>query len=625
MEIDLRRYRRTVAAFLVLILLYLIPLLPSLYGDYLWFVSLGYDGVFTKVILYKLGIFGVVSGVSFGVLYATYRVTVRNIRRVEEYEPSALVPAVLALVSLVLGLLYASSWRTVMEYLNGVDFGKVDPVYSLDVSFYVFELPFFNLVVGYLILVTVLSALVALALYTLTFGFEEYDDVIGDLEGTTVELEPEALVRRVSENGYGQMTVYIGVLLVLFGVNFYLSRYGLVFSTRGAVFGLGRTDFAVFKPLLSFLAVVSVGGGVACVANVSFRDNRVVYTAVGAVLIFAVVGNVAGIVYQSYVVEPDEYNKEKRFIENEIEFTRSAYALGVINETEFSVSRNLTRREIRSNPGTMNNIRLWDYRPLKTTYNQQQSLRTYYTFNDVDTDRYTIDGNETQVMLSAREVDVDQLSSGARSWVNTHLVYTHGFGVAMSPVSEVTSEGLPKYYIKDIPPKSSVDIEIEQPRIYYGESTDNYVISNSETKEFDYPSNDTNVYSSYSGAGGVELSSALREVVYSVKFGAPQILLSGSVNSDSRIQFNRDIKERVRRIAPFLEYDEDPYIAVADGRLKWIIDAYTTTSNYPYSKHTLFRGKRVNYVRNSVKVVIDAYSGEVNFYVSDEGPIIRTY
>ncbi|MFQ5648119.1 MAG: UPF0182 family protein, partial [Candidatus Aenigmatarchaeota archaeon] len=328
---------------------------------------------------------------------------------------------------------------------------------------------------------------------------------------------------------------------------------------------------------------------------------------------------------QALIVGPDEFNMERPYLERNIQATLSAYGLGDVQEEVFPVSYTLSAEDIAANGATVGNIRLWDWRPLKQTYDQLQLFRTYYGFNDVDMDRYELDGMYKQVLVSAREMETGNLPRQAQTWVNRHLVYTHGYGVVMNPVDKVSEEGLPEFYLKDIPPASDY-LELEQLRIYFGESTDDYAIVKTSTDEFDYPSGDENIYTTYGGTGGVPLSDFIKRLVYAVKFGSIELLVSGSLTPESRLLMNRNINGRAPAIAPFLTYDYDPYIVVSDGRLFWIMDAYTTTNMYPYSEPLTAGGFSLNYVRNSVKVVVDAYNGDVSYYVVEPAdPIIQTY
>ncbi len=658
-----RQNAALVAAFVGLVALYVASNFPSLYADYLWFASLGYDSVFVKVILYRSVVFVVFALLAFVFLYTSYRVTVRNIRKSQPYQPSAWFAVGIVLGSVALGAAYSGAWETFLTYLNAEPFGTTDPYFGQPVSFYVFTLPAYNLVIGYLLLLTLLALAVAVGLYAYEFGLEEYEEALGvdELDSTQIEFDPSKFLDRVTTYAYGHLTSLLGVFLVLLSFNFFLSRYSLMFSESGEVTGVGATEAAVTSPALFVLALVAFVGGLACVANFRIRDNRVVYGALAAVLIVGVVGTAGAFLHQGYIVEPDEFNQEEEYLSNEIEFTRSAFALDRVEESTFDVSEELTREQVEDNPGTVENVKLWDRRPLRQTYNEDQQVRTYYEFPEIRTDRYDVptENRTRQVMVSPREIAEHDLPTD--TWVNRHLVYTHGMGLAMSPVSETDGQGLPRFYMENIPPESDVGMEMDpdedQPRIYYGLSMESYNIVNTETPELDYPALEDeaetedvdleeedvedvdddelaeeevvqggNVLYSYTGDGGVPLSSTFRQIAYAVRFGDHQIFFSDSVTTDSQIQMNRPLDQRVETIAPFLEYDDKPYPVAVDGEIKWIYDAYTTADGYPYSARTEFKGEEINYLRNSVKVVVDAYTGETTFYVfEDDDPVINTY
>jgi uncharacterized protein len=328
-------------------------------------------------------------------------------------------------------------------------------------------------------------------------------------------------------------------------------------------------------------------------------------------------------IIQRVEVLPSEFTKERPYLEHNINMTNKAYALDRITEVEYDAQDAITAAEVSANPGTINNIRLWDPQPLLDTYNQIQSIRLYYEYLDIDVDRYMIDGQYRQVMLGARELIPSKLASQAQTWVNIHLQYTHGYGAAMSPVNEVTPEGLPTFFLRDVPPQGSVPIT--RPEIYFGEGTNHYVIVRTEMMEFDYPRGDDNVFVRYAGDSGVEVGSMLRRALFAWQFGDVNIVLSNALTSESKILYHRNIRERVQKVAPFLAYDNDPYVVVADGRLFWIQDAYTITDRYPYST-PVQAGGVYNYMRNSVKVVIDAYEGNMQFFIADASdPLINTY
>ncbi len=595
---------------------------PSLYGDFLWFGALGYESVFLTIFGYRVALFLITFLVSLGVLYGSYRAAIRNVGGEAGMVKKSVYLGSILLLAFLFGIRYMAEWAVVIRFQNANQFGVTDPIYGREVAFYVFSLPIIRLVVGFLFFLTVVGLLVTLAVYAGEFGLTTQETP----GGTEVVFDPLEFLGNVRSKAFGHVMAYVGAGLVLVGIGYIIDRWELLYSTRGTVFGMGATDQTIFQPLLVLLAITAIVGGLVIVANYRIRDPRAFYIPVAILIGFLILGTVAGAAYQGLVVEPDEFNKETDYIENEIEYTNKAFGLDRIEERDFEVQEEISADVIEDNPGTVDNIRLWDSRPLLTTYNELQIFRTYYQFTDVDVDRYEIEGEETQVMLSPREIDFEALPSESQTWVNRHLVYTHGYGLAMSPVGTTTEEGLPELYIRDIPPNSTVDLEVTQPRIYYGEETDTYTIVSSGTRELDYPSGGENVYTKYNGGGGVPIDSTARKLLFAAKFGDPQIFLSDSVTTDSQIQFNRDIQTRVREIAPFLEYDDDPYMVVSNGKLYWIYDAYTTTDKYPYSNRVTFKGDSTNYVRNSVKVVVDAHTGETNFYVVEEDdPLIQTY
>src|SRR5262249_38017678 len=333
-------------------------------------------------------------------------------------------------------------------------------------------------------------------------------------------------------------------------------------------------------------------------------------------------GEIYGAVLQRFVVTPNEQARETPFIQHNIEATRRAFALDNVEVRELSGDAALTREQIAANAATLNNVRLWDRQPLLDTFGQLQEIRTYYDFVSVDIDRYRINGMQRQVMLSARELNSGSLPN--RTWVNERLTFTPGYRLTLGPVNHVTSEGLPELFIRNIPPETSPGWTITEPSIYFGELSNDYVIVRSRTREFHYPKGDENVYAQYGGKGGIPLSSLWRKILFAIRFGAYQILLSNDVTGDSRILMNRSIRDRVRVLAPFLSFDNDPYITIVDGKLFWIYDAYTASDGYPYSTPSTPGG--INYIRNAVKIVIDAYDGTTTMYLADaRDPIAATY
>jgi uncharacterized membrane protein (UPF0182 family) len=415
----------------------------------------------------------------------------------------------------------------------------------------------------------------------------------------------------------------LGVYFAVKAWSYVLDRYLLLYNDNGIVVGAGYTDVNIELPVLWLLICLSAAAAVVMWTNMWLRAYRPVIAAValmfGSAFLF---GELLPGMFQRFFVKPSELQLEAPYIQRNIALTREAYNLRQITVKPFPAEQGLTFQSLQDNRGTIDNIRLWDWQPLMDTYAQLQEIRTYYRFLDVDIDRYQIDGAYRQVMLAARELAPSLLSANAQTWVNLHLLFTHGNGVVMSPVTEKSTEGLPNFYLKDIPPVSSGGPAITEPRIYFGQSTNGYVIVKGSTPEFDYPKGKDNVYANYDGADGIAIGGAAWRSLFSWQFDDVNILLSRYLTSESRIMLHRNIQDRIETLAPFLQLDHDPYVVISDGRLYWIQDAYTTSDWFPYAQPT----GDINYIRNSVKVVIDAYNGTITFYVMDTAdPVIATY
>jgi len=427
-----------------------------------------------------------------------------------------------------------------------------------------------------------------------------------------------------------QLGILAGILMLLLSLGYWFDRYELLFSPLGVVYGAGYTDLHARLLALNVLAIAVAAIGLFLPIAAGRRSWKFMGVLIGVWIVgtFALRGIYPGLV-QRYVVEPNEFQRESPYIRHNILATQHAYGLDNVEVLNVTPKDGVTLQDFENNRETIENIRLWDYGPLLRSYKQLQEIRTYYEFPDIDIDRYYFDGEvPRQVMLAARELDVRQLQNP--TWVNMHLEFTHGYGIVMNPVNEVTPTGLPVFYVQDLPPRLTVPLSIEYPQIYYGEMTDYYVLVKTTVQEFDYPAGDENVRSTYEGSGGVPINSLLRRLAFSVRFGDTQILFTDAITSESRIMYYRNILERARRIAPFLLFDQDPYLTVMGGRLKWVMDAYTLTDRYPYSQPTILStsaGKtRLNYIRNSVKVIADAYDGNVEFYISDpKDPLILVW
>lgn len=616
-----------IAAAALLIIVFIFLALSGFLGELFWFQSTGYQEAFLTIVIARILIFLVFFIIFFAFSFANaYYAAKKSSGGVPGNKGMILGTGVIAaLASGIAALGMSSSWETILKYVNPTPFSITDPVFGLDIGFYVFSLPFYSLLAGFFIGLIVFSILLSVLSHVLQenlIGVGSRGEIFINADENGPDWK--GLIKRILP----QLNFLLFLLFIVIAAKLWLTRYDLLFTRSGAVFGAGYTDIHVTLPVLTILTVVSILTGLGFLVNEKFKSFSVIKYGIGAFVAIAAIGFLASAVVQGIIVEPNEYNLEKPYLENNIEYTLDAYGLEKAEETGFYVNYTLTAKDIEDNRLTVENIRLWDWRPLKSTYEQLQLFRTYYAFNDIDVDRYTIDGMYKEVLISAREMDTTNLPSTAQTWVNTHLVYTHGYGAVMNPVDVVTTEGLPEFYLKDIPPTSDY-IDLEEPRIYFGELTNDYIITNTDTEEFDYPAGDTNIYTTYSGKDGVTLSGIINRLIYGIKFRSIELLVSGSVDDDSRILMHRNIEDRISTIAPFLSYDPDPYIVVADGKLYWIADAYTSSDMYPYAEPvgaSFINEYKTSYIRNSVKTVIDAYSGEVTYYVIDpEDPVISTY
>jgi uncharacterized membrane protein (UPF0182 family) len=595
------------------------PTAARWYTDWLWFGEVGYLRVFWVPLLSRVGVTVATGTALWLLLFLNLRPVLRasQAETVEMRERGGTFRAarsrwaglhgwlgwVLAGVALVAGIGASDRWVVFQQFLHAAPFGTTDPLFGRDVGFYVFRLPVYRFLAdslfGWLVVTTAAAAVGYAAAY-------------GRLVLRGVWLAPPGVRAHLS--------VLLGAVVLVRGLGFWLDTFELLYSARGPAFGASFTDVHAVLPALRVLAVLFGACGLLLVANARLRTVRPAVVTLGLIVLAWAGGLVVypGLV-QALRVRPSELTAETPFITRAIAATRQGFGLEGVREREFPGAL-LDAAAIARNRTTVENVRLWDYRPLLRTLNQVQTLRPYYTFSDVDIDRYMIGGAQRQVMLAARELATGRLPSQARTWVNEHLVYTHGYGLAMTPVNRVSEAGLPEFLIKDIPPDSLPGLEVMRPEIYFGELTDNYAVVNTRVPELDYPRGDENVYTRYRGRGGIRLGYMPR-LALAYRFGDAKLLLSRDIHSDSRLLFARQITTRVRRIAPFLRYDRDPYLVLADGRLVWIIDAYTTTGRYPYAT----RYGDVNYMRNSVKVTVDAYDGAVNYYLVTPGePIAKT-
>ncbi len=597
-----------------LVLFWLVSYGVNMYTDWLWFKSLALESVFLTRFASRIAVF-FGAAIPFVIIFMGNVVLARWLSTRERLyggQHRALDLPIFGwliwIVGLVLGwavgLAAAPRWLDFLRFFNQSAFGVRDPLFGLDVGFFVFSLPLYHFIQGWLITTLIMTLLGVLIIYF----FAQLNNI---REGEVIVLPHVRL--HVSAVG--------AALFAVIAWGHRLAAYELVYSPRGAAFGASYTDVHAELPALQamfWLALIIAG---LLLVNVYLRRLWLPIIGAGVWMGIAllIVSIVPGFV-QNYVVKPNELTLEAPYIRHNIQFTRQAFGLDDVQEHDFGQVEPLTAEALPASRTVLQNVRLWDHRPLLQTYRQIQEIRLYYHFSDLDVDRYWIGDDYRQVMLGARELDQSRLQSV--TWVNQHLQFTHGYGVVMNPVSEFTPEGLPILWIKDLPSEAVVPLEMGRPEIYYGEMTDNYVFVNTGLEEFDYPRGEENVYTFYEGTGGILLNSYVKRLAFALRLGDVNMLLSQYIEADSRLMINRRIQERAREVAPFLEFDRDPYVAIVGGRLLWNHDAYTVSDRYPYSEPM----GGVNYIRNPVKVVTDAYNGTMTFYVTDpEDPLIQAY
>ncbi len=598
-----------------------IPLLATLLTDWYWFSALGYDVVFRTALGSRVGI-GVLGGaVSFLFLWANLRMAQRGIvpeltvvggPGTVKFDLNVVlrrlsIPVALGF-ALLGGLSLSNTWLTLLAYRHGSSFGSLDPAFGRDISYYVFTLPALSVVIGFAVTLIVLALLLIIPVYVLR------RDIMVRARGITIEAS--------AERHLGILIAGVFVLTALTAS--FITLPSLVYSTTGPLVGASYADLALRVPLIKATALVAIlGAGIVLWGSQRHQLPR--WTAI-AVLQYFAVAVVLGLglpaAYQRLSVVPNELSKEMPQLVQHIAATQQAWGLDQVSIRNLSGDAILTQADIEANSGTIENVRLWDREPLLQTVRQLQEIRTYYDFASVDDERYWIDGLYRQVLLSARELSTQSLPQ--RTFINERLAFTHGMGVTVSPVNEVTEEGLPVLFIKDLPPVSDVSLEVTRPGIYYGELSNDYVFVKTNQQEFDFPSGEGSAYTTYEGTGGVSIGPMWRRMLFSLRFGSLKIVLSDDITGDSRVMFHRRIVERVRKALPFLQLDSDPYLVVTEaGELQWILDAYTSTDRYPYAQ-PLRDG--TNYLRNSVKIVLDAYHGTIKAYIADpDDPIIQTY
>ena len=627
---------------IVILLLFLLPLVFSpivgFLTDLLWFRSLGLEDVFLRRYtagFYAFFVFLVVFFVlALPNLYFALRPQVPRLvvetkapRRTGALALTLRLAPLLLVPSFFFGLAGGDEWDSLLRWLNGVPFGTADPVFGRDIGFYFFTLPVLEFVRGWLLAAIVLIAVGVVGLYVVR-------GVIGVATAPLAGADIASSARNalaLARPARAHLSILGGLFLALIAFGYVLDQFDLLFRDETVLTGAGYVSINARLPALQILSVVVAVAAVAAFANAFLRT---LWVLVGAIALWIVASVLVLGIYPSlierFVVTPDQLNKERPYIARNIEATRQAYSLTAVEESAVDIGNDPAEAEIRRQLADTTSVRLWDYRPLLSAYQQLQALRPYYIFNDVDVDRYVVNGNETPVMLSARELQVSALQVAAQTWVNKHLYYTHGFGAVMTPVGAVGTEGRPGFVLQDIPPVGQP--KIDEPRIYYGELTRDYVIVGTTEDEFDYLQEQKDVKTRFSGGGGVGVNGLWDRLLFALRFGDLNLLISTQLSGQPRVLFHRQITDREQLIAPFLSYDPDPYLVIADGKQFWINDAYTTGDSYPYSEKFGTSGRTsklnasdINYIRNSVKVVTNAYDGSITYYVvDDQDPVLRT-
>lgn len=665
-----RKLLMAVAAIVVIGSLFLS--LISYISNFMWFREMGYLDVFFKQLVTQLTV-GIPTFIVVTFLVLLYLTHLRTsyfklIASGEQTDLRSLKKVTIIMSALFGGastvFAVTSLWFEILKFANSTGFNISDPLFNIDISFYIFKLEFLSslneLMIGIILGIVAITIVYYMILMTVRTpdmfkeevqsaptgegatanGEERYsgsanpfgnaaEDIFSKF-GVKINRKPPKPKKQLDDDNFkrlmgiasGKLSGLGFIFFIMLAVDFFLRQFELLHAHTGIVYGAGFTDVTVTLWMLRALCMLSVITAFMFVLNMKKKAYKKIFTLPAIMIFVGVVGYGGASLVQNFIVSPDEINKESKYLEKNIEYTQYAYGLDDVTVKSFPADNTLTSEDIANNMETITNIRINDFEPAEQFYNQTQSIRQYYTFNDVDNDRYWVNGEYTQTFLTAREIDESKISD---TWLNKHLKYTHGYGVAMSRVDKVTSSGQPDVLIGNIPPESNVDeIKIKRPEIYFGELSNEYIVVGTDEKEFDYPNGDSNSYTSYEGNAGIRMNLFSR-LVFSIREGSLKLLVSSNINSDSKIIINRNVVKRVKTIMPYLSYENDPYMVVSEGRLFWILDGYTTSSLYPYSEPYSDQVS-TNYIRNSVKVVIDAYNGTTDFYVVDEkDPIAVTY
>ncbi len=590
-----------------------------------WFKEVGYLPVYlTKIFTVSKLMIPVflLSYIGIWLYYRSLKKSILHLKKVVEVNPkhdatqNKIFVTCNIIVSFVFSLVFASKyWDMILKFINAVSFNVKDPIFNMDVSFFIFKLPLIQSLYSFIITLLVLLVIIKGIVY---FIFKAKDTIhVGRVENPFDDLKE--MGKEFITFGGKQIAIMSSLIALFLSLGFLVNILNLVYSPRGVAYGASYTDIHVTLLFYRILMVACIIAAVVIFISVLKSKVKPILISIIGLVLISLVQVVSGAVVQSSIVSPNEKQLEKPYIQNNINFTRKAFNIEDITTKAFNVKNDLKKDDISNNQETVDNIRINSTGQALEFYNQVQILRYYYNFSDIDVDRYKINDKYSQVFISAREIDSKLLSPD--TWQNTHMIYTHGYGVVMSKVNAVTSEGQPDFVIKDMPIANSTDIKLTNPRIYFGEQTDLYALVNTNVSEFDYPQGEVNKVTNYDGKAGIKMN-LINKILFGINNGELNFLLSRDIKSTSKILINRNIVARAKMIAPFLAYDKDPYVVVSEGKIYYILDAYTISTQYPYSQPQ----NGINYIRNSVKVVIDAYDGSTNYYMADStDPIVQTY
>lgn len=610
--------KRRIISFVAIIILLAILFLyksTSFIIDFQWFSELSY----TSVLLKKFFTIGKLFTFSFIIIFMSiwlyYLSLKKNINWKKYNKRKSLMIIFNYIVSALFAYFFASKyWYQILQFNNSIPFNIKDPIFNKDISFYIFKLPFLQS-----IYILILKVLIFLIIYTLILYF------IVNLKNKIKEinfrksLDIKSIRNDVKDFAGKQLAIVSAIILFFLSIGYIIKSRNLVYSPRGLILGASYTDINI--SLLIYRIIIIVSFICSIVVSISIINRKMKPIMVSLILISVLIISEAPMskLVQKFVVDSNEKKLEEPFVRYNIDYTRKAFDIDNIEEINFDVRNNLKAQDIKNNKESIDNIRINSFEPALEFYNQYQTIRPYYIFNDIDIDRYKIDGRQNQVFISARELNLKAIEPN--TWQNRHLIYTHGYGVAMSKVNSITEEGQPDFSIKDIPQINNTDILLNNPRIYFGEKADEYAIINTKLKEFDYPQGASNKINEYDGKSGIRMN-LFNKIIFAINKKDMNFLLSRDVTKESRILINRNIVDRAKKVAPFLTYDKDPHLVIHDNKLYWVIDAYTTSNKYPYAQP--YEG--INYIRNSAKVIIDAINGDINFYiVNKDDPIILSY